>query len=35
MAHLHCVLGGDLGADGADPLLHMVAWVVGMVFGGG
>jgi len=28
------VLGGDLGADGADPLLHVVARVVGMVFGG-
>jgi len=34
MVRLHRVLGGDLGADEADPLLHVVAWVVGMVFGG-
>ena len=35
MARLRRVLGGDLGADEADPLLRMVAWVVGIVLGGG
>ena len=35
MAHLHRVLGGDLGTDEADPLLCVVAHVVGMVLGGG
>jgi len=36
MAHLRVYepnLGGDLGSDGADLLLCVVAWVVGMVLG--
>ena len=28
-------LGGGLAGDGLDPLLHALAWVVGMVFDGG
>jgi len=35
MARLRRVLGSDLGTDEADPLLRMVARVVGMVLGGG
>jgi len=27
-------LGGDLSGNGANPLLHVLAWVVGMVYGG-
>jgi len=35
MAHLRRILGSDLVADEADPLLRVVARVVGMVLGGG
>jgi hypothetical protein len=36
MAHLWvCNLGRDFAGDGPDPLLHVLAQVVGMVFDGG
>ena len=38
MAHFRVLepnLGGDLGGDGADVFLCVLAWVVGMVHGGG